>query len=188
MLSKNTQFKKGQTPWNVGIPRTPEERKKMSESRKGIPAWNKGIPARDPERLRKLRIGKKPWSKGLKMSSIFCKKNSEAQLKSKNLPRGERHWKWKGGTTKFRHHVMELSSYKKWREEIFERDNFTCTNCGKRGSDLQADHIISFKEVAIKFSLKTVSDAIACEFLWDIKNGRTLCKPCHRLTETFGFH
>jgi len=38
----NPMFGKHPTPWNRGIPRTEEEKKKMSESSKGIPAWNKG--------------------------------------------------------------------------------------------------------------------------------------------------
>lgn len=187
MPATNTQFKIGHVPWNVGIPRTLEEREKMSERRRGIPAWNKGIPARDPERLRTLRIGMVPWSKGRQMTDDFKNKVSEGRLISKKVPRREQHHNWKGGTTKFRHHVMELATYKEWRQKVFEKDSFTCV-CGKRGGDLHADHIVSFREIVEKFKLKTVLDAVECAFLWNIDNGRTRCVPCHRLTETFGFH
>ena len=161
----------------------------MSEARKGIVPWNKGrkATALEADRLRGLRIGKTPWCKGMKMSEDFCKKNSEAQLKSERLPRGEKHWNWKGGTTKFRHHVMELAAYKKWRQAVFERDDFTC-ECGKRGGELHADHKVSFREIVERFGLRTIADAINCAFLWDVENGKTLCVPCHRLTPTFGFH
>ena len=35
--------------------------------------------------------------------------------------------------------------------------------------------------------LKTLSDALNCAELWDRKNGRTLCLPCHKETDTFGY-
>lgn len=37
-----TLHKRGQSPWNKGVPRTKAERDRISASRKGIPAWNKG--------------------------------------------------------------------------------------------------------------------------------------------------
>ena len=83
-------------------------------------------------------------------------------------------------STDFRNHgistenekVRRCAEYKKWRKSIFEIDNFTCRECGKRGGTLNADHIKPF--------------AIFKELRFDINNGQTLCESCHKKTETFG--
>ena len=54
---------------------------------------------------------------------------------------------------------------------MFERDKFTCVWCGQIGGSLNADHIKPFFDYP--------------ELRLDISNGRTLCVPCHRLTDTF---
>jgi hypothetical protein len=60
-----------------------------------------------------------------------------------------------------------------WTKSIFERDNFTCQDCGQRGGKLQADHIKPY--------------CICSEDeKWNLENGRTLCVPCHKKTDTYG--
>lgn len=62
--------------------------------------------------------------------------------------------------------------YAEWRQAVFQRDNFTCQICGARGGELNADHIKRFSDFpALRLKLS---------------NGRTLCKPCHLATPTFG--
>lgn len=75
--------------------------------------------------------------------------------------------------------IRQSAIYKKWRIAVFERDGYRCTNCGDsnyegRGETcvLQADHIKPF--------------ALFPELRFNIKNGRTLCVPCHKNTGTFG--
>jgi hypothetical protein len=86
--------------------------------------------------------------------------------------RGEKsHW-WEGGKTKERHKIHNSMEYRDWRRAVFERDNYTCQGCGVRGKYLEADHIKPFSRYP--------------ELRFDVKNGRTLCKPCHRKTDTFG--
>lgn len=58
--------------------------------------------------------------------------------------------------------------YREWRTSVFKRDNYTCQFCGKRGGELNADHI---RPWAYFQSLRH-----------EVKNGRTLCVPCHRKT------
>jgi hypothetical protein len=57
--------------------------------------------------------------------------------------------------------------YDIWRTAVFERDNFTCEKCGKRGGEIEAHHIKSYKKYP--------------ELRLDVDNGMTLCKqPCHK--------
>jgi 5-methylcytosine-specific restriction endonuclease McrA len=55
---------------------------------------------------------------------------------------------------------------KQWRSAVFDRDDYTCQKCKKRGGDLQAHHIKAYaKYPALR---------------WVVSNGTTLCKtPCH---------
>lgn len=62
--------------------------------------------------------------------------------------------------------------YRLWREAVFKRDDWTCVWCFKRGGDLEADHIKSF--------------ANHPELRFVLDNGRTLCIPCHKKTDTYG--
>ena len=55
--------------------------------------------------------------------------------------------------------------YRKWRKSIFERDEYTCQNCGQKGGRLNAHHIESYN---INKDLRTT-----------LENGITLCKDCH---------
>lgn len=55
--------------------------------------------------------------------------------------------------------------YKKWRSAVFNRDNYICNHCGKRGGDLEAHHIKAYA----KFKKER----------FNLNNGVTLCKKCH---------
>jgi 5-methylcytosine-specific restriction endonuclease McrA len=108
----------------------------------------------------------------------------EKQLMSlhrKGLTVGERNPNWRGGISTVAHLIRTSPEYKKWRQAILERDNYTCQNCNKRGGDLNVDHFPkTFKEILDEFSIKSIEDAMACEALWDTESNRTLCVTCHR--------
>jgi len=84
----NPMFGKHPTPWNRGIPRTEEEKKKMSENRKGIRAWNKGkTGVYSEETMRKFSeskkgkyVGEKNPNFGKQASKETRKKISEKRL------------------------------------------------------------------------------------------------------------
>jgi hypothetical protein len=69
--------------------------------------------------------------------------------------------------------------YREWRTSVFRRDGFACVQCGDKNEPgrgetvlLRADHIKPF--------------ALHPELRLDLDNGRTLCDPCHKQTDTFG--
>ena len=130
-----------------------------------------------------FKKGMTPWNKGMKMSLDYRKKLSEIHrtnpnrywlgkkrpdldLSNRILPTGEDHWNWKGGVTKQSEKERKSVEYKEWRKRCFERDEFTCQCCGTHGGDLRAHHLNNFAEHD--------------DLKYDISNGLTMCKKCHR--------
>jgi predicted phage replisome organizer len=60
----------------------------------------------------------------------------------------------------------QTKEYKKWRQSVFIRDDFTCQICGERGGHLEAHH----KKAWAYYPSER----------YDIDNGITLCKICHK--------
>ena len=56
--------------------------------------------------------------------------------------------------------------YNEWRIKVYERDDFTCQKCGKKGGDLNAHHIKPYAKYP--------------KLRYDLSNGVTLCKKCHK--------
>ena len=90
------------------------------------------------------------------------------------------------GITELKALLRQTSQYKIWRGRVYERDEFTCQFCDVVGGELNADHIKSFAVIIVENNVKTYDDAMNCGELWDVENGRTLCVPCHKKTETYG--
>lgn len=62
--------------------------------------------------------------------------------------------------------IRNSGDYSEWRKAVFNRDNYTCQKCGKKGGKLNAHHIKPFARYP---SLRLV-----------IENGITLCTDCHK--------
>lgn len=122
----------------------------------------------------------------------FCSRSCAArnQLKGNKINVGKRHsdeWRlmmrtklsgdkcylWKGGVTPLNESIRKSAEYKIWRDKVYERDNWTCQICGIYGVDVHVDHIKPF--------------AFFPELRFDVDNGRVLCVPCHKKTDTWGY-
>jgi len=150
--------------------------------------WNKGSGIQTNDALKRYyESGGQVWNKGKVLNAqekqLALNALSLARL---SLPRGEKHWNWKGGKTKLRNSLKELYVYREWRSQIFSRDSFVCQGCGQRGGYLHAHHLRSLSLILEENKIKTVAQAKACKELWDVNNGQTLCRSCHHKTDTFG--
>lgn len=125
---------------------------------KNTSAWNKG---------KKLHYS--VWNKGLK-----------------GYMAGDKNGNWKGGKTALMDSIRTCTKYKSWRTSCFVRDNYTCVKCLKRGKGLCVDHITPLAALVDYNKIKSLKEAKTCDKLWQLNNGRTLCKTCHKQTDTFG--
>lgn len=146
-------------------PRSIETRRKITESLLKNP--------------RKYWLGKKLYPHMIKALSLSAKRllgksrPLAVRIKLSIANKGENSPNWQGGKTEKNKAIRASLEYRLWRETVFTRDNYTCIWCKQRGGKLQADHIKPFALFpALRFS---------------IDNGRTLCVPCHKKTDTYGW-
>lgn len=85
---------------------------------------------------------------------------------------GEKHYNWKGGKPSSNYLARNKGEgkrfYRRWRNAILKRDNYTCQICSSQ-KNLEGAHIKSFAKYP--------------ELRFDINNGRVLCNKCHSLTD-----
>lgn len=158
-----------------------EHKKKLVDSRKGKLGPRLGIKLSD-ELKQKMSLSHKGKNIG-ELNHFYGKKHSEESKQkiskfqtgkkvsietriklSKSSHKGIDNWKWKGGITPF-NRLERIRFQHSMQKQVFERDNYTCQMCGKRGVDLQVDHIQPWKDfIELRFSMD---------------NCRTLCAKCH---------
>lgn len=150
--NKVSLSKRGQTPWMKGKTHSEDAKEKNRKAHIGKVAWNKGKPMSEESRIKLSNAlkGREVWNKGIHYEQIA----------------GAKHHNWKGGVTPENMKARKSVECKEWRTAVFERDDYTCVNCGERGGKLNADHIKPFCDYP--------------ELRFSVDNGRTLCVPCHR--------
>ena len=88
---------------------------------------------------------------------------------------GEGHYNYRTEKTD-KERLQDRSSFenKKWIKLVYEKDNYTCQCCGKRGVSLRAHHLNGFNWFK--------------EGRLDVNNGITLCRNCHDARYEGSFH
>lgn len=79
---------------------------------------------------------------------------------------------WEGFVSTKTDRLKSSKQYKDWRRQVFERDNWTCQECGVRNNKLHPHHI--------------KAKSTHPELVFEVSNGITLCKDCHRKTDSYG--
>lgn len=163
--SKDGRFVKGDNGIWRGRHHTVEAKAKMSLAHSRISDETR-------QKMRQAKLGRK-LSEETKQRMSLAKKGKIP----KNLAWmhetfvRERHPSWRGGIAPMNKIIRGSLRYREWRESVFARDNWTCIWCGIRGGILHPDHIKPF--------------ALYPELRFELSNGRTLCVPCHKLTDTY---
>lgn len=136
----------------LGKKRSIEDRLKMSKSHIGK-KLSKEHKAKISQSLigNKRTLGKKP---------SIC-----TRIKMSKSRSAEKHWNWKGGISKEYTKIRLSNKYKKWRNCIFKRDNFTCQKYNIKGCKLEVHHILNFNEYP--------------DLRYNMENGVTLSKKAH---------
>lgn len=168
----------------LGYKMSEESKEKMRQAKLKNPVryWlGKKISKEHFEKLHKARLEKAPTPHLGKTFTNDAKKRISETLKKKFRSgelisplrklgliglTGDKAMNWRGGaaikTQRARGHLQ----YKIWRKSIWERDNFTCQKCKKRGYKLISHHIQNFAQYpALRFA---------------IDNGITFCPTCHK--------
>ena len=131
----------------------------------------------------KRMIKPKPSKQGL-----FCNRECYGKWRSDNFT-GRNAPNFKHGKCKNYLLIRANKVYRDWVLFVFKRDKFTCQKCGdNKGGNLEAHHIYPFAKLCYENKVDTVEDAKNCEKLWDLTNGTTLCKICHKKTESYGYN
>lgn len=180
---------------NWGKHHTEETKNKISQSNFG-----KHLTEETKAKLAKINSGKKhteeakakmrlnhPRKSGKDSPNWGNHLSEEQKSKLSKAFSGENNPNWKkpeDRKTLYYQAIRTTKLYKKWRTDVYKRDNWKCVN-GCLNSKLNADHIIPFSLLLKTYKIKTTEEAKNCKELWDLSNGRTLCEDCHRKTDTY---
>ncbi len=116
-------------------------------------------------------------TKRSKSHKKWCKENPD-KVKARGVKcRAEKHYNWKGGSSRLNISIRAMTENRKWMDAIKERDR-ECEVC-ETTKTLESHHIISLAVLINSHGIKNRDDARKCVKLWDLNNGRTLCQKHH---------
>ena len=123
------------------------------------PFWRKPFAIKSGENRFCSRICYFKWQRGKKKD-----------LSNRRPYSGKENPNWKGGITPENQKLRNSKEYTRWRQQVFERDNWICQKCGKRSKknvylEIHAHHMKPF--------------AVFPELRFSLDNGLTLCAECH---------
>lgn len=197
-INCKNEFKKTLIPWNKGIKYSEELKSKLNlyglEKGRGLNKGKKLInfsgenhPNWKPKKTKfcftcskEMKLAK--WELKRKFCSVYCWGLGH---RGKNSPvfKGDK------AVSKLRNIIAQLPEYRKWRLDILKRDNYKCIICIeyiRKNNPLEVDHIKKFESIILENNITNSEEARNCLQLWDINNGRTLCRTCHRKSDTYG--
>lgn len=93
------------------------------------------------------------------------KHTNETRKTMSESRRGSDNPHWKGGLSELVKGIRNSPEYYQWRKAVLERDSHTCQDCGG-SKELDVHHIQSLLDYP--------------EGIFEIDNGLTLCKDCHK--------
>lgn len=131
----------------------------------GIPKRKKG----EGKNSAHFNKGHKPWNKNLKGIHL----SPESEWKKGQKP-------WNAGQFKdydLLRQIKNTGKIKDWKVIVKERDG-KCMDCGST-ENLNAHHMIPIIKIIEDYKINNIYEALECDFLWDLNNGRTLCENCH---------
>ncbi len=148
-------------PSQLGKTRSTESKERISVAKKGS---NHSEETR--QKMSENRMGEKNHFYGKSHTRSSRKKMSDAR----DGITGDKCWNWIKDRNQVieKHRLRGTSEWKEWRIGVFERDEYTCQECGEGGSNLEPHHIVPLR--------------ISMDTLFDLTNGITLCRPCHQKT------
>lgn len=151
-------------------------------SKYAIYEWLKqfNIPIRTNSESHKGQVMSEETRKKISILSKGLKRSPETRRKISLAKRGENNPAWQGGIYPLRKKIRHSYKYRQWRDDVFTRDEFTCQECGNKGIYLQAHHINKISSILHFYEITILEDAYECMELWNINNGITLCKKCHK--------
>jgi len=167
--------------------RTTEIRKKNK-----LAVLGRKMPKNQKDKISKANKGRKmskEWKDNIAKSKIGkprCEKVKKALRKMAKARTGKKNPNWKGGKTKLILSIRACEKYKQWRSNVFARDKWRCQTCLKKSEgDLEAHHIIGLATIIRENNLQNIDKAKKHKFFWDLENGVTLCRACHKRTSNY---
>lgn len=128
------------------------------------------------ERDRKSRKGKARYKRyrSSEKGKSTRQRNDQSEKAKKRRKRYRKSSVYQATQQRYRKRVRSKNApnrcltaeYIDWRNTVYERDDYTCQECGAKGGKLNAHHIVRW-----------VDDK---SLRYAVKNGITLCVPCHK--------